>query len=129
MDLQSLLPELKNLIDSYEELLNKGKIILLSREFSIIGQFIPFLRKTVTNTYKLLPLVKSKILEQQGSTDKLYKYISTYYRMITLIDIPYLVSILKQIADKLEKENERGDYEQLVRIIDDIEKFMDTLKS
>ncbi|MEM3926351.1 MAG: hypothetical protein QXU13_02055 [Desulfurococcaceae archaeon] len=129
MDLQSLLPELKNLIDSYEELLNKGKIILLSREFSIIGQFIPFLRETVINTYKLLPLVKSKILEQQGSTDKLYKYISTYYRMITLIDIPYLVSILKQIADKLEKENERGDYEQLVRIIDDIEKFMDTLKS
>ncbi|MEM1628382.1 MAG: hypothetical protein QXP02_01765 [Desulfurococcaceae archaeon] len=129
MDLQSLLPELKNLVDSYEELLDKGKIILLSREFSIIDQFISFLRETVINTYKLLPLVKSKILEQQGSTDKLYKYISTYYRMITLIDIPYLISILKQIADKLEKENERRDYEQLVRIIDDIEKFMDTLRS
>ncbi|MEM1864018.1 MAG: hypothetical protein QXN10_03830, partial [Desulfurococcaceae archaeon] len=102
---------------------------LLSREFGIIDQFISFLRETVINTYKLLPLVKSKILEQQGSTDKLYKYISTYYRMITLIDIPYLISILKQIADKLEKENERRDYEQLVRIIDDIEKFMDTLRS
>lgn len=119
---------LKNLVDDYEEAIDKGKLAVASRDVELILVFIDSSRDLLARSKPIITSTREVMHNITSENDKLAKYISVYYRMLVYISIPYIADIVRAAADILEKQgysNEAGEARNLFK---EYSSLLDTLK-
>lgn len=127
MSLYSMLGSLKKLVDGCEEAIKEGKLAVSTRNMDLIVKFIGSVKAIATQAPLVLTEAKS-FIEKCDKEDKLAKYISAYYRTLVLVSVPYLIMILRELADLLDGCGHENRVNEVRSIIASFESTLDTLK-
>jgi hypothetical protein len=127
MRFHDLLSSIKQLVDDCEDVINDGKVAVSTNNVGEMFKYVEAVKAIYTRALSILREARD-VLESRGEEDKLIKYISTYYRMLTLISIPYMISILRDMTRILCKQGYENKAIEVNELINDFEIFLGTLK-
>ncbi|MCC6040721.1 MAG: hypothetical protein LM557_00900 [Desulfurococcaceae archaeon] len=128
MSLHETLQNLKDLVDSFEDLIEKGKIATSTRNIELLSDFISSVEGAIPQATSALERSRD-VLQQAQHCDVLLKYISVYYRMLVLVSIPYTISILESASQILKTRYLEGDASKALALAEKLKNIVDTLKS
>lgn len=127
MNIYEVFTHIRDLVNDLEVLITEGKKAIVTRDVSEFLLFMNNLKVVFENASSIL--IEAKNITMLGDKeDKLIKYISTYYRMITLISLPYIISMLRESRDLLEKQGYMDEVKEVNALIDHAESLLGTLK-
>jgi hypothetical protein len=127
MSLHETLHSLKDLVDSFEDLIEKGKIATSTRSVELLSDFISSVEGAIPQAVSALERSKEALREAQQS-DVLLKYISVYYRMLVLVSIPYMINMLESASVILKSRDLEGDATKALALAKKLKNLVDTLK-
>jgi hypothetical protein len=127
MSLHETLHSLKDLVDSFEDLIEKGKIATSTRSIELLSDFISSVEGAIPQAVSALERSKEALREAQQS-DVLLKYISVYYRMLVLVSIPYMINMLESASVILKSRDLEGDATKALALAKKLKNLVDTLK-
>ncbi|MCC6011158.1 MAG: hypothetical protein LM556_02010 [Desulfurococcaceae archaeon] len=127
MSLHETLHSLKDLVDSFEDLIEKGKIATSTRSVELLSDFINSVEGAIPQAVSALERSKEALREAQQS-DVLLKYISVYYRMLVLVSIPYMINMLESASVILKSRDLEGDATKALALAKKLKNLVDTLK-
>lgn len=127
MDLYDTLSLLKMLVDNCEEIIREGKLAIATKDTSLAMKFVSSVRSMIPQIRSVLAETRN-IVEKHNAEDTLLKYISVYYRTLTLISIPYMILILKELRGLLDEHGRNDRINELQDIIMSLESAVSTLK-
>ncbi|MEM0000896.1 MAG: hypothetical protein QXH02_05355 [Desulfurococcaceae archaeon] len=127
MSLYNALTSLRRLVGSCEEAISEGKLALSTGDADLASKFVSSARVIAVQAPSILTEAKN-LIEKHDKEDKLVKYISVYYRTLVLVSVPYIILILKDLADLLSKRGHVDKVNEVQNIIEKFEVALDTLK-
>ena len=127
MDPYNALSQLKKLVDDCDEAINEGKLAIATKDVDLVAKFLASAKSIYERLYPFVEEIKN-IIENYGDEDRLLKYVSVYYRVLTLVSVPYVVLILKNLEGFLGKQGHIDKIEEVKRIITGFEQVLSTLK-
>lgn len=127
MSLYNALTLLKKLVGNCEEAINEGKLAISTGDVDLALKFVSSARMIAVQALPILAEVKS-LLEKHDEEDKLVKYISVYYRTLILVSVPYIILILKDLAEFLDKHGHGDKVNEARNVIEKFEATLNTLK-
>lgn len=127
MDLYGTLSLLKRLVDNCEEVIGEGKLAIATKDVDLATRFINSVRSMVPQIRFVLAETRN-IVEKHDTEDTLHRYISVYYRVLTLISIPYVILILKELRSLFDKHEHNDKVNELQDMIASLELAVNTLK-
>ncbi|MCC6033974.1 MAG: hypothetical protein LM567_00525 [Desulfurococcaceae archaeon] len=127
MSVHEAFQSLKDLIERFENLLEEGKIATISNDVKLVIGFINSVESSISLTINVLEK-SNNILQEIQQDDKLFKYISTYHRMLILVSIPYLTSILETAASILKNKDLINEANRAITLAEKLKYFVDTLR-
>jgi hypothetical protein len=128
MSLHDILSSLKNLVDDYETVIDKGKLAVKTEDAESIIVFINGARSLMERVQLILPSVR-EVLNAHGEGDKLVKYINVFYRMLVYVSIPYTIEVMEEAMNLLDRKGYITGVVEVKEAINMYESLMDTLKS
>ncbi|MEM4718210.1 MAG: hypothetical protein QXE81_05575 [Desulfurococcaceae archaeon] len=127
MNKYEVFTHIRDLVNDLDVLITEGKRAILTKDLNGFLLFVNGLKRVFENASWIL--VEAREVTLLGNKeDKLVKYISTYYRMITLISLPYIVSMLRESRDLLEKQGYINEVRDVDILIDRAEDILGTLR-
>jgi len=90
-----LVASLRTLVDDYERLIDRAKLLRALQSKEEIDEFISSADRVLEQSRLLLPEAKS-IVNAGITGDIVSKHISAYYRMIKLVSIRYVIDLLEE---------------------------------
>lgn len=127
MVFHDLLSSIKQLVDDCEDVINDGKLAASSSNVDEMFKYVEAVKAIYMRAPSILREARD-VVESRAGEDKLIKYISTYYRMLTLISIPYMISILRDMSRILYKQGYESKAVEVDELIKNFEIFLGTLK-
>jgi hypothetical protein len=128
MSLHDILSSLKNLVDDYEEVIDKGKLAVKTEDVESVIVFINGARSLMERVQLILPSVR-EVLNEHSEGDKLVKYINVFYRMLVYVSIPYTLEVMEEAMNLLDRKGYITGVVEVKEAINMYESLMDTLKS
>jgi len=128
MSLHDILSSLKNLVDDYETVIDKGKLAVKTEDVESVMVFISGARSLMERVQLILPSVR-EVLNEHGEGDKLVKYINVFYRMLVYVSIPYTLEVMEEAMNLLDRKGYITGVVEVKEAINMYESLMDTLKS
>ena len=128
MSLHDILSSLKNLVDDYETVIDKGKLAVKTEDVESVMVFISGARSLMERVQLILPSVR-EVLNAHGEGDKLVKYINVFYRMLIYVSIPYTLEVMEEAMNLLDRKGYITGVVEVKEAINMYESLMDTLKS
>lgn len=128
MSLHDILSSLKNLVDDYETVIDKGKLAVKTEDVESVMVFISGARSLMERVQLILPSVR-EVLNAHGEGDKLVKYINVFYRMLVYVSIPYTLEVMEEAMNLLDRKGYITGVVEVKEAINMYESLMDTLKS
>ncbi|MCC6043313.1 MAG: hypothetical protein LM553_00330 [Desulfurococcaceae archaeon] len=128
MSLHDILSSLKNLVDDYETVIDKGKLAVKTEDVESVMVFINGARSLMERVQLILPSVR-EVLNAHGEGDKLVKYINVFYRMLVYVSIPYTLEVMEEAMNLLDRKGYITGVVEVKEAINMYESLMDTLKS
>ncbi|MEM3993618.1 MAG: hypothetical protein QXW93_05360 [Desulfurococcaceae archaeon] len=126
MDLHDILSAIRQLVNDCENAIDEGKLAVSTGNIDDIFRYIEVTSEIFNRASFVLKEAK-KVVETHGE-DSLTKYINTYYRMLTLISLPYMITILKDMMQILYKQGRNDKAVEINKLIENFENTLDTLK-
>jgi len=118
---------LRDLVDRFEDLIEEGKIATVSNNIELVVGFINSVESSIPLTIDILERSRS-ILQEVQQDNKLFKYVSTYHRMLVLVSIPYIISILEAASSILRNRDFLDEANRALALAEKLKCFVDTLK-
>lgn len=128
MSIHDALKDVKSIIDECEEVVRNGKLAISTRNVELALMVVEKTSNMSTRLKSVLLEIK-RILNDYRQNDSLAKYVSTYYRMIVWVSLPYIAMILRNIVTILEKGGYPNKAEEAERIAESLESIIKLLKS
>jgi len=128
MSLHDILSSLKNLVDDYETVIDKGKLAVKTEDVESVIVFINGARSLMERVQLILPSVR-EVLNAHGEGDKLVKYINVFYRMLVYVSIPYTLEVMEEAMNLLDRKGYIKGVVEVKEAINMYESLIDTLKS
>lgn len=122
-----VLAEIKRLVEDYESAISSGKTALSTGSIELALQFVDSAKNVATRTQRVLEATKDA-LSKYNQDDKLYKYVSAYYRMALLVSIPYTIMILRHVSVMLDRNGYTDKAKEARDLADSFENTINTLK-
>jgi len=127
MSLHETLQSLKDLVDCFEDLIEKGKLATSSRSTDLISDFINSVEETVSQATSTLEKSR-EALRGVKQEDMVFKYASVYYRTLVLVSIPYIINILESASTILKNRDHEGEAAKATTLAEKLKNLVDTLK-
>lgn len=127
MDLHDLLSTIRQLVNDCENAIDEGKLAVSTGNIDDIFRYIEVTSEIFERAFFVLKEAKKAI--EIHKEDSLTKYINTYYRMLILISLPYMITILKDMIQILYKQGRNDKAVEVNKLIENFENTLGTLKS
>lgn len=127
MSLYNTLASLKKLVNSCEEAISEGKLAVSTGNIDLALKFVNSARIIATQALPVLTEAKN-LVEKHNKEDALVKYISVYYRTLILVSVPYIVLILKDLVNLLNRHGHGDKVCEARSVIEKFEATLNTLK-
>jgi len=127
MSLYDVFQNLRDLVEQFEGLIEKGKTAVSTRSVDLINEFINSAEESFQQVTSILSRSRD-ILQEPRQSDALLKYTSVYYRMLVLVSIPYVIDILESASSILRNRNLEGNANRALVLAEKFKSFVDTLK-
>jgi len=108
MSVHEVLQRVKQLVDDCEVIIRDGRLAVLTRDVNLAERVLEHSKNVIAQTKGVLGEAKRVIEAYDQREDRLYKYVSTYYRMLVMVSMPYAAMVLREVAVILEKHG-RGE--------------------
>jgi hypothetical protein len=127
MSIHEAFQGLRDLVDRFEDLIEEGKIATVSNNVELVIGFINSVENSIPLTIDILERSRS-ILQEVQQDNKLFKYVSTYHRMLVLVSIPYIISILEAASSILRNRDLLDEANRALALAEKLKCFVGTLK-
>jgi hypothetical protein len=127
MSLYDAFQELKELVERFEGLIEKGKVATSTRNVDLINDFIDSAEEIYQHANSVLEGSRNILMGSQRE-DSLFKYADVYYRMLVLVSIPYTVKILESASSILRGKNFEEHANRALLLAEKLRVLVDTLK-
>lgn len=127
MSTYDIFASIRDLADECDKIVDQGKTAILAEDIEKIisltvdvKALIPRLRDVLLNTKELIVM--------SNKEDKLVKYVDVYYRMMILVNLPYISMMLRDSASILSRRGRDQEASDALSLADAIDSLLDTLK-
>jgi hypothetical protein len=127
--LHSLLASLRDLVDAYEKIIGELKIHVQTSRVEDASLLIDNIKRLTERTESTIIELKDIVVNLEGQEDRLARFITTYYRALIYISLPYLIELCRDLVQIMEKTGHTTEASELRGLINRYERFLSTLKS
>lgn len=127
MSIYNRLINLKKLVDDCEEAIKEGKLATSTGSIELAIKFLSMVKNIASSLQPLLTETRD-ILARYNQDDKLIRYTSVYYRTLVLVSIPYIVMILGDLKQLLDRQGYERNASEVQHLISDFEDLLNTLR-
>jgi uncharacterized protein Yka (UPF0111/DUF47 family) len=127
--LHSVLASLRDLVDTYEKTIGELKIYVQTSRVEDASLLVDDIKRLTERTESTIVELKDTIVNLEGQEDRLARFITTYYRTLIYISVPYLIELCQDLVQIMEKMGHSIEALELRGLINRYERFLSTLKS
>lgn len=127
MSTYEVFSSIKDLTDECDKLLDQIRTALLVEDAEKIISFSTVLKEMMPRIREVLIQTKELVIDSDKD-DKLVRFIDVYYRMMVLVNLPYLSMMLRDSASLLNKLGRSQEAVIALSLAEDVDSLLDTLR-